>query len=45
VGCWFPCGARTTTCASFKHVQLLSLTSRHCVHQKWHLHPSWHCHY
>ncbi len=33
VGCWFPCGARTTTCASFKHVQLLSSANQHCAHQ------------
>jgi len=41
--CWFPHGAKTT-CASFIHVQLLPLTSWHCVHQRWHLHLSWHCH-
>jgi hypothetical protein len=45
VGCLFPCGVRTTTCASFKHVQLLSSTNWHCVHQRWHLHLSrrYHC--
>jgi hypothetical protein len=32
LGCWFPCGARTIICASFKHVQLLPLTNRHYVH-------------
>jgi hypothetical protein len=27
-------------CASFNHIQLLSLSSQHYVHQKWHPHPS-----
>jgi len=43
--CWFPHGAKTTTCVSFKHVQLFPLTNRHYVQQKWHSHLSWHCHY
>jgi hypothetical protein len=30
--CWFPCGMRTITCASFNHIQLLSSTSWHCVY-------------
>jgi hypothetical protein len=42
--CWFPHGAKTITCASFKHVQPFSLTSQHCVQQKWHSHFNWHCH-
>jgi hypothetical protein len=42
--CWFPCGMRTTTCTSLIHFQFLPLTNRHCVHQKWNLHLSWHCH-
>jgi hypothetical protein len=29
---------------SFKHIQLLPLTSWHCAHQRWHLHLSRHCH-
>jgi len=41
-GCWFPHGVRTTTCASFKHIQFLSSTNQHCVHQRWHF--SWHYH-
>jgi hypothetical protein len=41
--CWFPCGAITTTCAFFKYVQLLSLTSWHYVHQRWHSHLNRHC--
>jgi len=40
--CWFPHGVRTTTCASFKHIQFLSSTNQHCVHQRWHF--SWHYH-
>jgi hypothetical protein len=43
-GCWFPHGVRTTTCASFKHIQLYPLTIWHCVHQKWHSHLRRHCH-
>jgi len=38
----FPHGVRTTTCASFKHIQFLSSTNQHCVHQRWHF--SWHYH-
>jgi hypothetical protein len=34
----------TTTCTSFNHIQLLSSMNRYCVHQRWNLHPSWHCH-
>ncbi len=34
----------TTTCTSFNHIQILLSTSWHCVHQKWHLHLSQHCH-
>jgi len=41
--CWFPCGAISTTCASFKYVQLLSLTNWHYVHQRWHSHLNQHC--
>jgi hypothetical protein len=43
--CWLSCGARIITCVSFKHVQPLSLIGQHCVHQRWHSHPSWCCHY
>jgi hypothetical protein len=43
-GCSLPHGVKTTTCASFKHVQLLSSTSQHCVHQRWHLHLNQHYH-
>jgi hypothetical protein len=44
-GCWLPRWVRTTTCVSFKHIQLLSLMNWHCVHQIWHSHLSWcyHC--
>jgi hypothetical protein len=45
LGCWLPRGLKTTTCASFKHVQFLSLTNWHYAHQKWHSHLNWHCHY
>jgi len=37
VGCWLPRGVKTSTCTSFKHIQLLPSTSQHCVHQRWHL--------
>ncbi len=45
VKCWLPCAVITTTCASFKHIQLLLLTNQHCAHQRWHSHFSWcyHC--
>jgi len=43
-GCWLPCGARTTTCTSFKHIQLLLSMNQHCAPQRWHLHLSWRCH-
>jgi hypothetical protein len=45
VKCWFPCGMKTTTCASFNHVQLLLLMNWHCVHQIQHSHLSRHYHY
>jgi hypothetical protein len=32
MGCWFPHGVRTTTCVSFKHVQLLLLMNQHYAH-------------
>jgi hypothetical protein len=38
VKCWFSCGTRTITCASFNHIQLLLLMNRHCAYQIWHLH-------
>jgi hypothetical protein len=28
--CWFPCGTKIITCASFNHIQLFLLTNRHC---------------
>jgi hypothetical protein len=40
---WLPCGMKTITCTSFIHIQLLSWTSQHCVHQRWHLHPRQRC--
>jgi hypothetical protein len=43
-GCWLPPRVRTTTCASFKHIQFLSSMSWHCAHQIWHSHLSWCCH-
>jgi hypothetical protein len=43
MGCWFPCGPRTTTCASFKYVQFFMLMSWQ-AHQRWHLHLSHCCH-
>jgi hypothetical protein len=42
--CWLPHGVRTTTCVFFKHVQFFLLTSRNCVHQRWHSHFSRCCH-
>jgi len=42
--CWFPCGVRTITCVSFKHVQLFLSMNQHCAHQRWHSHFSRHCH-
>jgi hypothetical protein len=42
--CCFPHGTKITTYIFFSHIQLLSSTSRHCVHQRWYLHRSWHCH-
>jgi hypothetical protein len=45
VGYWFPHMAKTTTCASFKHVQFFSLMNQHCVHKKWHSQLSWRCHW
>jgi hypothetical protein len=44
VGCWFPCRVRTTTCASFKHIQLLLSMNWHYVQQRWHSHCSQQCH-
>jgi hypothetical protein len=32
--CWFSHGMKIITCASFNHIQLLSLTDQHCVYQK-----------
>ncbi len=43
-GCWLPRGAITTTCASFKKVQLLLSMNWHCAHQRWHSHLRWHYH-
>jgi hypothetical protein len=43
MGCWFPRGAKTTTCVSFKHVQFFMLMNWHCAHQKWHSHLNQHC--
>jgi hypothetical protein len=40
VWCWLPHGAKTTPCASFKHIQFFLSMNQHCVHQKWHSHPS-----
>jgi hypothetical protein len=34
VGCWLPCGVKTTTCVFFKHVQFLMLTNWHYAHQR-----------
>jgi len=31
--CWFPCETRIITCASFNHIQLLSLTNWHCAYK------------
>ncbi len=45
VRCWLSYGTKTTTCISFNHIQFLLLMNQHCVHQKWHSHFSWHCHY
>ncbi len=42
-GMLVPCGVKTITFASFKHIQFLSLTSQYCAHQIWHLHFSQHC--
>ncbi len=42
---WLPCGMKIITCASFNHIQFLSLTSWHCVYQIWHLHYNQGCHY
>jgi hypothetical protein len=39
-GVWLSHGARTTTCAFFKHLQFLPLISQYCAHQRWHLHFS-----
>ncbi len=41
---WFPRGTKVITCTSFNHIQFLSSTNRHCIHQKWHLHFSRCCH-
>jgi hypothetical protein len=41
---WLPCEAETTTCTSFKHIQLFMSKSSHCAHQRWHLHLSQCCH-
>jgi len=43
--CWFPRGIKTTTCTSFSHIEFFSLTSWHCVHQRWNLQISWCCYY
>jgi hypothetical protein len=44
VRCWLPHGMKTTTRASFNHVQLLLLMGRHCAHQRRHSNPNWRCH-
>jgi hypothetical protein len=31
-------------CASFNHIQFLSLMTQHCAYQRWHLHLNKHCH-
>jgi hypothetical protein len=43
VKCWFPCGTKTITYASFNHIELLSLTNWHYAYQRWHLHLSERC--
>jgi hypothetical protein len=40
----FHVGWEKFTCASFNHIQFLSLTSWHCVYQKWHSHLNQHYH-
>ncbi len=42
--CWLPHGKGTITCVFFNHVQFILLTSRHCGHQRWHLHCNQCCH-
>ncbi len=42
--CRLPHGTKTITYASFNHIQFFASTSWHCAYQRWHSHPTRHCH-